>query len=1460
MKFISLYYKFFGVILLSLLISSAYGQYHQNEIELKQTDKTCGLLCLENVYEWIFPQDFPDTISYSPINFLSIIKTAQKLGLHADPAIVTIEGLESLKTPIMLHYKNDHFVVFYGVAETGYKIFDPISGYKIVSKEFLANKWSGNVLIFVKGADLQSLSANASKNIYGFWDGTTTQGSPQGNNINGQQPYGDKTNSNRTGACSINGAPLFSITPINLNITAEDIPLWYNSGIGPEIQIRLTYNAQEKNQSIGSGNSNTNFYPLGKMWTLNYASFYSIDQASNVTHVGSDGRNDFYENTNNPQIPFIMPLGKMLEIFQRSTGFSFTNKDSKTSYNYNSPFHSKITSIKDKNGNSVLFTYNSTTNNLQSITDAKGRVTQVLNDANGRITQIQDPFGRSVLFEYSGEYLTKITDMAGYVSNLIYDEVPVFNGNFTATEVRLISIETPNGITSINYEIVNTTGIGVEYNRITITNPDGNTHIYSWTPESTSFGTTRFIDYNGNVTNYQIDITNQRINKIIPSNPESTVFYGYHENGIKNSILIGSRETQYEFDENRNLTQITNPRGKSTLMDYDGDNNLIEITDPLSRITSFGYDENDNLTSITTPVSSISYSYFDNGNLKEITDPRGFHTSFFYDGNGHLNNINYPQGNPTTITNDELGRPATVTTDGVALNYSYDSLDHISKINFPDGTSTDYEYFFQRMTNLTDRGGRMVEYFYDNMSSLIRTNGPQGEVLYNLDGNGNILSLIINGVTTSYIYDEMDRVIKIINPNGTFRQFTYDELGNLITRQDESGTSTTYTYDFDLIIQIDYGDNTPDVEYTYNNNGEVASMTDVIGTTAYNYDNGGRLIYIDRPGNDGDMNYTYNAAGNRLSMSIPNMAVSYDYDDLNRLTKVSSDFASAEYQYNDNNNLVKKSLGNGSYTDYAYDGLNRLLSLQNKKSTGEIFSGFEYTYDEASMIKTILDNNNNLFSYNYDYANQLSEEKVEDAGGNILWHDQFAYDNMGNRLTQDKNGTIDFYENNLNNQLVSLKKQSNNVKVLIYGDTAVKLYVNNILADLTKSGDTLLEFLVRDIPLRFSADTGFFVASANGILAMLDDSSRFVVHTKKYPNNEIYLVVTDDTTGIPTEYVNLITRNYETIQYNYDPKGNLVERITPFDTTTYTYDAESRLTKVELPGNYFEEYEYDGLSQRTKVHLGGFLHETFVYDNLFEVIKTSNIDDNIFITRGLNFGGGIGGIISEYETLNAYCYNNHRGDIINFMDDIDTSLNTNYIIYKAFGERYNNGETNYFNSKELENNTGFIYYGYRYYVPELGRWISQDPLRYSDGINYYSFVGNDPINWLDLWGLFRFGKRPLEKLRWIQPQYNPIADWTNTELSHEHGFYEDKSGDNIGFGKDGPFSENPEGKGYRYGDKKYDDDIMREAQERVENGDYSVLGSRRKNKNNCQDWADRLRKVYHKIVKEREKNTGNGCK
>ncbi len=80
--------------------------------------------------------------------------------------------------------------------------------------------------------------------------------------------------------------------------------------------------------------------------------------------------------------------------------------------------------------------------------------------------------------------------------------------------------------------------------------------------------------------------------------------------------------------------------------------------------------------------------------------------------------------------------------------------------------------------------------------------------------------------------------------------------------------------------------------------------------------------------------------------------------------------------------------------------------------------------------------------------------------------------------------------------------------------------------------------------------------------------------------------------------------------------------------------------------------------------------------------------------------------------------------------------------YDAFGREFHSSGTMAdefvfrFSTKYTDNETGLVYYGYRFYNPELGRWINRDPIGKRGGVNLYGFVGNGAINRGDVLGMY----------------------------------------------------------------------------------------------------------------------------
>ncbi|MCZ7592120.1 MAG: RHS repeat-associated core domain-containing protein [Kiritimatiellae bacterium] len=133
--------------------------------------------------------------------------------------------------------------------------------------------------------------------------------------------------------------------------------------------------------------------------------------------------------------------------------------------------------------------------------------------------------------------------------------------------------------------------------------------------------------------------------------------------------------------------------------------------------------------------------------------------------------------------------------------------------------------------------------------------------------------------------------------------------------------------------------------------------------------------------------------------------------------------------------------------------------------------------------------------------------------------------------------------------------------------------------------------------------------------------------------------------------------------------------------------------------------------------------------------------------------GGIGGILSVAHTGESepwrYYHADGNGNIVLLTDKDEEE--TARIEYDPFGRVLINTASQpvryQFSSKEVDSAVGLNYYGYRYYSPELGRWINRDPVEERGGINLYSFIVNSPLSHADYLGLRNCCPEELERAR-----------------------------------------------------------------------------------------------------------------
>lgn len=146
----------------------------------------------------------------------------------------------------------------------------------------------------------------------------------------------------------------------------------------------------------------------------------------------------------------------------------------------------------------------------------------------------------------------------------------------------------------------------------------------------------------------------------------------------------------------------------------------------------------------------------------------------------------------------------------------------------------------------------------------------------------------------------------------------------------------------------------------------------------------------------------------------------------------------------------------------------------------------------------------------------------------------------------------------------------------------------------------------------------------------------------------------------------------------------------------------------------------------------------------FEIIGVANQNGQVLetFTRGVGLGGDIGTLVAVTHHAGSstngtfYVHNNNRGDIVQTRSGTATTGTYDYSVFGTLKSQTGTDVCRFkFSSKEREASTSFSYYGFRFYAPQWQRWPNRDPINEGGGINLYAYVGNDPVNYVDKYGL-----------------------------------------------------------------------------------------------------------------------------
>ncbi len=594
----------------------------------------------------------------------------------------------------------------------------------------------------------------------------------------------------------------------------------------------------------------------------------------------------------------------------------------------------------------------------------------------------------------------------------------------------------------------------------------------------------------------------------------------------------------------------------------------------------------------------------------------------------------------------------------------------------------------------TDALGHTTKYQYDLMNRVIKTTFADGStVSYAYDAFGNQISITDQkGNTVTKTYDDYDRLSQIKDANGGITKFNYDSEGRLLTLTDANGHNTTYTYDPNGNVLTQANSLNHTTQYTYDPAGNVATKTDANGKILiYMYDAFNQLISTTYP--DGtEVTAVYDKLGRKTSMTDSTGQTKYTYDDMGRL-------------------LTKKSPGTNNTITYTYDSEgNRLTNVDQDNRT------ITNTYDALNRLASVKDLNGTT-TYGYD---AVSNKVLVTSPNGVS--ENYTYDSLNRVLSvvnQGALGVIASFTNMYDPAGMIIKK--------IFQDGSWMQYTYDALNQLLEETKQTSTATIYDYVYTYDPVGNRMTWNYNGILRSYNYDAANRLSSWSFTAN--------GTTQIDT--------------YIYDNNGNRISKQVAItgqtsQQTSYSYDFENRLQVMSLPNASIGspdtlEFIYNGEGLRTQVKTND-VASAFLYDDSNVLIERDDSGNTTkSYTRAVDYPGGISGLIAQNYISNStpvveYYHYDNLGSTSNLTTAAGATASS--YSYDAFGNLTTavlptDANRYLFSTKEFDSRAGLYYFGARYYDPEVGRWLTQDPLEFVDGLNLYAYVNNNPVNFVD---------------------------------------------------------------------------------------------------------------------------------
>lgn len=660
------------------------------------------------------------------------------------------------------------------------------------------------------------------------------------------------------------------------------------------------------------------------------------------------------------------------------------------------------------------------------------------------------------------------------------------------------------------------------------------------------------------------------------------------------------------------------------------------------------------------------------------------------------------------------------------------------------------------------------------------------------------------GQTTTFEYDWMGRKVGRTHPDHGTSIFEYDLANNVVRRQSanlaSAGDFVEFDFDFERLTGVRYPNFTDnDIQYFYgpagapdNRAGRIFLQVDATGVQEFSFDALGEISKNIRtvviPQHDDltfSTEWTYDTWNRVTEMIYPDSEkVAFVYDHGGMLREMGGEKEGNTYEYvtqlgyDKFQDRVYLSYGNGTETSYSYEPERRRLStLDVLTASNRAILDNEYSYDNSFNVlsienqATVPSGNKmggpSLYTYAYDELYRLTNSSGNVSSSNDVnrYSLELAYNTIGGILQknqlherrpannnnwtgQQKTSYINSYDYDSINQP--------NIATHV-GDHSYEYDANGNLVGISddNSGQQRAMYWDEENRLRLFFDNGAgflytYDATHTRVIKGKSQGQQVFVNGQNSPSS----VGVGGLSIYPNPFITLSPGKYTKHYFIGDERvASKLGNSTKLGISTYQAGQDS------IDYNVVNGNAQQGLVRNLKFL--GIDSSLVTAGNSGKVPPGQVVGQNG--NSGNNGNGGNGGnggnngnggsgtsSPKPAEKFRYFFHANHLGSASFITDEGgEVHQHVEYFPYGGtFAEERTGKETSYlFNGKELDDESGFYYYGSRYYDPRVSFWLSVDPKADEfEGYSPYVYTLGNPVILVDPDGMASKGKRNFKSL------------------------------------------------------------------------------------------------------------------